>query len=53
MSTMPEVHRAFQQDDFQSQDDRLPRDADGKVLPSIYYEGNKLKYRIPEQEEKK
>ena len=53
MSTMPEVHRAFQQDDFQSQDDRLPRDADGKVLPSIYYEGNKLRYRIPKQEEKR
>ena len=53
MRTMPAVHRAFQQDDFQTQDDRLPRDADGQVLPSIYYEGNKRMYRIPKQEDKK
>ena len=53
MRTMPAVHRAFQQDDFQTQDDRLPRAADGTVLPSIYYEGNKLMYRIPKQEANK
>lgn len=44
MRTMPAVHRAFQQDNFQTQDDRLPRDADGKVLPSIYYEGNRRNF---------
>jgi hypothetical protein len=50
MRTMPYVHRAFKQDAFETQLDRLPKDADGNVLPPIYYEGNKRIYRIPETE---
>jgi hypothetical protein len=47
MRTMPAVHRAFQQDDFMTQLDRLPRDASGNELPSIYFENGKMRYRIP------
>ena len=47
MATAPVVHKAFCQDGFESQASRLPKDKDGKVLPSVYFEGNKLRYRIP------
>ena len=47
MATAPVVHKAFCQDDFESQDSRLPKDEQGNVLPSIYFENNRLHYRIP------
>ena len=47
LSTAPVVHKAFCQDDFECQEDRLPKDKDGRVLPSVYYEGNRRCYRIP------
>ncbi len=47
LATAPVVHKAFCQDDFEHQDDRLPKDKDGKVLPSVYYEGDRVHYRIP------
>ena len=34
---------------FESQDARLPRDAAGNVLPSIYFEGKTQRYRIPQK----
>jgi hypothetical protein len=49
LATAPVVHKAFCQDDFEHQDDRLPKDKDGKVLPSVYYEGDRVHYRIPEK----
>jgi hypothetical protein len=53
MRTMPAVHRAFKQDAFESQKDRLPTDESGKVLPSIYFENGKQLFRIPTRKEKK
>ena len=47
LATAPVVHKAFCQDDFEHQDDRLPKDKDGKVLPSVYFEGDRMHYRIP------
>ena len=47
MHTAPMVHRAFLQDDFETQEDRLPKDADGKVLPSIEFKDGKRFYRTP------
>jgi hypothetical protein len=47
MRTMPVVHRAFLQDDFRTQDDRLPRDRNGNVLPSVYFEHGRRQFRIP------
>ncbi len=47
MATAPVVHKAFCQDGFESQESRLPKDAAGNVLPSIYFEGTKQRYRIP------
>ena len=47
MATAPVVHKAFCQDDFESQDSRLPKDQNGNVLPSVYFEGTKRYYRIP------
>ncbi|MCL1919580.1 MAG: hypothetical protein FWG50_00655 [Kiritimatiellaeota bacterium] len=50
MKTAPRIHRAFCQDDFDSQDARLPRDADGAILPSVYYVdgGKKRMFRLPQ-----
>ncbi len=47
LANAPVVHKAFCQDDFESQASRLPKDKDGKVQPSVYFEGNKMRYRIP------
>jgi hypothetical protein len=49
MKTAPRVHRAFCQDDFESQDSRLPKAEDGTILPSVYYvnDGKKRMFRIP------
>lgn len=47
MATAPVVHKAFCQDGFESQASRLPRDKAGQILPSIYFEGTRLHYRIP------
>jgi len=47
MRTAPMVHRAFLQDDFETQDDRLPKAADGTVLPSIEFMEGRRCYRIP------
>ena len=49
MRTAPRIHRAFCQDGFESQDARLPKDADGTILPSVYYEGNKRMFRLAQQ----
>jgi hypothetical protein len=47
LATAPVVHKAFCQDGFEHQDDRLPKAKDGKVLTSVYYEGDRVHYRIP------
>ena len=47
LATAPVVHKAFCQDGFESQDDRLPKDKSGTVLPSVFFEGDKQHYRIP------
>jgi hypothetical protein len=47
LATAPVVHKAFCQDGFEHQDDRLPKDKSGKILPSVYFEGSKQHYRIP------
>lgn len=47
MHTAPVVHKAFCQDQFESQDARLPKDAAGNVLPSIWFKEGKRLYRIP------
>ena len=41
MKSCPDVDRAFRQDKFKTQADRLPKDKDGKILPAIRYEGTK------------
>ncbi len=47
MRTAPMVHKAFCQDNFESQDDRLPKDDKGAVLSSVYFKDGKRFYRIP------
>jgi hypothetical protein len=37
MATAPIVNRAYRQDEFPSTESRLPRDADGKILPSVTF----------------
>lgn len=46
-ATAPVVHKAFCQDGFESQASRLPKDENGHVLPSVYFEGQRMRYRIP------
>lgn len=48
MRTAPIIHRAFRQDQFKIQDDRIPKDADGKALPSIEILDGKRIYRLPQ-----
>lgn len=43
MRTCPDVDRAFRQDKYNTQADRLPKDKDGKHLPAIKYEGETRK----------
>jgi hypothetical protein len=50
MRTAPFIHRAFAQDDFRTQFDRLPKDAAGNVLPSVEIKNGKRTYRIPTNE---
>jgi hypothetical protein len=47
MRTAPIIHRAFCQDGFDSQDDRLPKDKDGHALPSMSFVDGRRVYRIP------
>lgn len=47
LATAPVVHKAFCQDGFERQEDRLPKDKDGHALPSVYFEGTEQRYRIP------
>jgi len=47
LATAPAVHKAFCQDGFESQASRLPKDKNGDVVPSVYFEGKTLRYRIP------
>jgi len=47
LATAPVVHKAFCQDGFESQASRLPKDKNGSVIPSVYFEGKKMLYRIP------
>jgi len=37
MATAPIVNRAYRQDEFPSTESRLPRDANGKILPSVTF----------------
>jgi hypothetical protein len=37
MATAPLVNRAYRQDEFPSTESRLPRDAAGKILPSVTF----------------
>ncbi len=43
MRTCPDVDRAWRQDKYKTQADRLPKGADGKPAPAIIYEGEKRK----------
>ena len=47
MRAAPMAPRAFMQDEFNTQDDRNPKDADGNPLPSVYWGHGRRKYRIP------
>lgn len=47
MRTCPDVDRAYRQDKYLTQEDRLPKDANGKPLPAIRYEGNVRKTLEP------
>lgn len=49
MRTAPLVHKAFRQDEFNTQADRIPRDADGNSLPSVIFENGRRTYRLPDQ----
>ena len=49
MANAPVVHKAFCQDGFDDQESRLPKDKNGAVLPSVFFNGNKRFYRIPGQ----
>jgi hypothetical protein len=48
MRTAPIVHKAFCQDDFRTQSDRLPKDDDGKARPSVEFVNGRRLYHIPE-----
>jgi hypothetical protein len=47
MRTAPYVHKAFRQDEFRNQDDRIPKDGDGNPLPSFELIEGKRIFRIP------
>jgi hypothetical protein len=47
MRTAPVVHKAFAQEEFKTQSDRLPRDAAGNVLPSVEIKDGRRTYQIP------
>lgn len=47
MRTAPAVHKAFRQDEFNTQSDRLPKDRHGNVLPSMTVKDGKRTYRLP------
>ena len=51
MRTAPRVFRAFAQDAYRSQEDRVPTDAQGKELPSVFLESGQRRYRLPETDE--
>ena len=48
MRTAPAIHRAFRQDRFESQRDRIPCDEQGRPLPSVAVVNGKRVYRIPQ-----
>ena len=47
MRTSPDVDRSFRQDKFDSPQSRMPRAADGTILPAIRYEGDKRIVTLP------
>jgi hypothetical protein len=47
MQTMPFVHKAFCQDGFDTQLDRLPKDPAGNPLPAVEIKDGKRIYRMP------
>ncbi len=47
MRTAPIVHKAFCQDGFDTQSDRVPKDATGRPLPSFEMKDGRRVYRIP------
>ena len=47
MRTAPYVHKEFMQDDFRTQEDRIPKDKKGENMPSFYLKEGKRIYRVP------
>lgn len=47
MRLAPAVHRAFRQDAFKTQADRLPKDKEGNCMPAVRYENGKRTYVMP------
>ena len=49
MCTAPLVNRAYRQDEFPSVESRLPRDADGKIIPPVHFtkEGERVQSGQP------
>jgi len=47
MHTAPYIHKAFMQDDFRTQADRIPKDSNGSPVPSLDVKDGKRTYRIP------
>ncbi len=47
MRTAPYIHKAFMQDDFRTQADRIPKDSNGSPVPSLDVKDGKRTYRIP------
>ncbi len=47
MRTAPLVNRAFLQDDFSVQEDRLPRDENGEIIPPLTFENGKYIRKMP------
>ena len=50
MRTAPKVFRAFAQDAYRNQADRIPKDAQGHELPSVIIENGQRRYRLPKTE---
>ena len=47
MRTAPYIHKEFMQDDFKTQDDRIPKDNDNNELPAFILKDGKRSYIIP------
>lgn len=47
MRTAPVVNRAYRQDEFPTVESRLPRDAVGKILPSVVFTEEGQRVELP------